>query len=66
MKINPNFAPAWFYKACYQSIRGETDNAIVSLKRAIEIDKKFVKMAGKEKDFEKLRNDERFKELLKK
>jgi hypothetical protein len=34
------------------------------LKKAIEIDKNFIESAKQDKDFENIRNDERFKALI--
>jgi|LGOV01.1.fsa_nt_gb tetratricopeptide (TPR) repeat protein len=65
MKINSVNSNAWYGKACVESKKGDKDSAIYFLKKAVVLDKKHFKMAKSDKDFDKIRNDKRFVELLK-
>lgn len=59
-----NNANAYYNIACSYSLKGNEDQAITNLKKSIEIDKKFIKLAIKDKDFESLKNSKEFKELV--
>jgi tetratricopeptide (TPR) repeat protein len=64
--INPNDASAWYNRACYKVKKGDIDNGLFDLKKAIEINKEqIVKLAKQDPDFEAIRNDDRFKALIK-
>jgi len=64
LEINPNDARAWYNKACYQSVSHFRDEAVVSLKRAIEIEPGFRESAKEETDFDYVKTDRRFLELI--
>ena len=64
LEIDPNFDGAWYNKACFESKKGDIDNAITSLKKAIEINKECIEMANREKDFDKIKDDKRFIQLI--
>lgn len=64
LEIEPNLLEALYNKACFESKRGDIENAIICLKKAIKIDKKVIKLAKDEKDFDNIRNDERFVKLM--
>jgi tetratricopeptide (TPR) repeat protein len=65
LEIDPGYAYAWYNKACYKVKKGDIDNGLLDLKKAIEIDKEqFVKLAKEDKDFESIRNDDRFEALI--
>jgi tetratricopeptide (TPR) repeat protein len=64
IEIEPNYAAAWYNRACYKVRNGDTENALADLKNAVEIDKANMELAKQEKDFESIRNDERFKDLV--
>lgn len=64
LEIDPNFDGAWYNKACFESKKGNIDNAITSLKKAIEINEKCIEMAKGEKDFDNVKEDRRFIQLL--
>jgi hypothetical protein len=53
-----------FIRASIKAKKGETENALADLKKAIESDKEYIESAKQAKDFEIIRNDERFKDLI--
>lgn len=56
---------SWYNRACARVKRGDIDNALVDLKEALEIDKEgYIELAKQEKDFEGIRDDDRFKKLI--
>jgi tetratricopeptide (TPR) repeat protein len=57
-------ASTWFNRACALSLLGENDRAIEDLQRAIELDPKFREQAKTDSDFDAIRNDDRFNQLL--
>ena len=64
LKIDQNNAFALYAKACNYSLQGKFDDALNYLKQAIELYPGYKNMANAETDFEKLKNDERFKKLV--
>lgn len=64
LEIDQNHSVAWYNKACFESKRGNIDDAISSLEKAIELDNKFADIAKAEKDFDNVKNDERFRKLM--
>ena len=64
LQIKPNHEVAWYNKACFESKRGNVDNAISCLDKAIQLNKSFIESAVKEKDFDNIKVDERFRRLL--
>jgi tetratricopeptide (TPR) repeat protein len=65
LEIDPNYADAWYNRACSKVKKGDIDDGLTDLKKAIEIDKeKYVKLAKEDRDFESIRNDDRFKALI--
>ena len=64
LEIDPNFDGTWYYKACFESKRGSVDDAITSLKKAIEINDECIERANREKDFDSIKDDKRFTQLL--
>jgi Tfp pilus assembly protein PilF len=65
LEIDPKNALAWYNKACHKVKKGDIDNGLVDLKRAIEFDKEqYIKMAKEDSDFESIKNDGRFKALI--
>lgn len=64
LEIDPNFDGTWYYKACFESKIGNADDAITSLKKAIEINDECIERANREKDFDNIKDDKRFTQLL--
>lgn len=61
IKLNPDYAEALYARA---TIEGEKNGKLSNLKKAIKIDKSYKKKARDDKHFEKLWDDEDFKELV--
>ena len=64
IELDPNLATALFIRASIKAKKGETENALADLKKAIESDKEYIESAKQAKDFEIIRNDDRFKDLI--
>ncbi len=64
LKINPEYANAHYNKSCFLTLSGETDLAIVTLSTAINLEPKNRESARTDPDFDLIRNDERFKQLI--
>ena len=63
--LKPNSYLIWYNQARCYSLHGQLDLALESLKKAIEIQPQAVrKLARKESDFEGLRSDQKFQELI--
>jgi tetratricopeptide (TPR) repeat protein len=57
--------PALLYNlACYEALADRTDDALIHLGRAIELNPRYREFAESDSDFDSLRNDERFSEAL--
>ncbi len=57
---------AWYNKACSYSLQGNIEQAIENLKTAISLNlDKYREMAKTDSDFDAIREDERFQELIK-
>jgi len=66
LRIDPNNGVGWYNKACFEAQTGNSDNALESLRNAIEIDEIFVEKAKNDEDLAVLRNDDRFLSLIRK
>lgn len=66
IKNGSDYADVWYYKACCNNRKGDIENSLSDLKKAIEIDReKYTKLAKVDICFENVRNNERFQKLLK-
>ncbi|MGC9524194.1 MAG: tetratricopeptide repeat protein [Limnospira sp.] len=64
-KIRPDFYRTWYNKARCYALKDNRELAIENLRRALRIDAKLVKnFIKKEKDFDNIRQDKKFQELL--
>ncbi|MEL6225323.1 MAG: tetratricopeptide repeat protein, partial [Cyanobacteria bacterium J06627_8] len=64
IEIKSDFAGAYFNKACAFARWGKANDAIKALQQAIELDSKYRKMAKTDSDFDSIRDDERFQQML--
>ncbi|MDE1726600.1 MAG: tetratricopeptide repeat protein [Thaumarchaeota archaeon] len=55
---------ALYHKACSKSLQKDTEGALILLERAIVLDPQYGAKASGDKDFDILRNDDRFKALV--
>jgi len=63
-ELHPDHAGFLYNLACYEALGGLTDDALEHLARAVELNPKIREFASKESDFESLRGDVRFSEVL--
>ena len=61
---HPEYVSPLFNLACCESLAGRPDDAIEHLRRAIEAWEPFRELAVKDSDFDPIRDDPRFKELV--
>ncbi len=66
LKINPNYKPAWYNRACIESLRNNQEKSIKFLKKALDLDKKYYDMAKTDEDLDNIRDSREFKELINK
>ncbi len=64
---DPNFMTAWYNRSCFKVKLGQIEDGLKDLKKAFELDKKTVlDLLKEEKDFDSIRNDKRFQDLVSK
>ncbi len=63
-EINPSGANAWYNRSSYLIKKGEMNEALENLQEAIRLDKTYIESAKTDKDFDSIRNDAKFKELI--
>jgi tetratricopeptide (TPR) repeat protein len=64
LEANPQYAELFYNVACCESLAGQTDEAITHLRRAIEISERSRTYAKDDSDFDPIRHEPAFKELL--
>ena len=64
LKFKPDDANAYYNKACAYALQKNISLTIGNLKQAINLDSKHLEMAKTDTDFDKIRNDSRFIDLL--
>ena len=64
LEILPNNGNSYFNKACIYSLQENIDLALENLQQAINLDLENLEMAKTDTDFDKIRNDSRFINLL--
>jgi len=65
IEIDPNYATSYYNVSCIYSKKEEKERALEYLKKAIALDQKYKEKARTDKDFDSLRHDQKFEELLK-
>jgi tetratricopeptide (TPR) repeat protein len=63
-QLNPEDAGAHFNKACIYSLMGDADLCMANLEKAILLNTEFLAFADMEHDFDNIRNDPRFMEMM--
>jgi hypothetical protein len=61
---NPQYALLYYNLACLESLTGETDEAMVHLRRSIEMSERFRDYAKGDSDLDAIRNDPSIEELV--
>lgn len=64
LKIKPKYRPAWYNRACIESLRNNQEKSIKFLKKALDLDKKYYDMAKTDEDLDNIRDTREFKELI--
>jgi tetratricopeptide (TPR) repeat protein len=64
LEIDSRHAASWYGRARANIKIGNTERSLIDLKKAIELDLQFIKLAKQEQDFEKLRSVRWFAKLL--
>ena len=65
VEFKPDYHQAWYNKACSYALQNNIEQAIESLKTAINLHPKVREWAKTDSDFDAIREDERFQELIK-
>jgi len=63
LELAPNDPASIYNRACIYCLKGEKENALADLKKAISMNPSFKTLARKDEDFRSLYNDEEFKKL---
>jgi tetratricopeptide (TPR) repeat protein len=61
--LDPSYANAWYKRACYMAIKIEINEALKSLQEAVRLDNTYLESAKSDKEFDNIRNDDRFRKL---
>ncbi len=64
LEAHPQAAGAFYNVACCESLAGRTADALEHLRRAIDLSERFRALAKEDSDFDPIRNEPGFKELL--
>ena len=64
LKFKPDYHKAYYNKACAYALQENITLALDNLKQAINLDSQYLEMAKTDTDFDKIRNDSRFINLL--
>ena len=64
VEANPEYADLFYNLACCESLAGRTSDAIAHLRRSIEMSERSRAYAKDDTDFDPIRNEPAFKELV--
>lgn len=64
LTMNPNYATAYYNLACAYSLKKETSYSLEYLDRAISLDVTLKEVAKNDSDFNNIKNNRKFKELI--
>ena len=65
IEVDPNFATSYYNISCIHAARKEKDKALEYLRKAISLDISYKEKALKDKDFDPLRGEKEFMEIIK-
>lgn len=65
INVDPNFATSYYNLSCIHATRKEKDKALEFLRKAIALDQRYKEKAKMDKDFDGLRNERAYAEMLK-
>ena len=66
LKLDPNFAIAYFNRSCYNALLGNKELMLSDLDKAVKLDDIYIERAKNDSDFDAFRNDTDFIALLNK
>jgi len=64
IELDPNFATSYYNLSCILATKKEKGKALEYLKKAISLDQKYKGEAKTDKDFNNLRGEKEFEEML--
>ena len=64
LEAHPQYPTVFYNVACCESLAGRTTDAIEHLRRAIDMSERFRALAADDSDFDPIRDDPAFKELI--
>lgn len=64
VEAHPEYAALFYNLACCESLAGDTEGALVHLRRAVELSERFRAFAGDDSDFDPIREEPAFRELV--
>jgi tetratricopeptide (TPR) repeat protein len=64
VEAHPHYADLFYNLACCESLAGQTTDAVEHLRRAINMSERFREYAKDDSDFESIRDEPAFKELI--
>ena len=64
LKIKPDFDAVWFNKACAHALLSSRDDAMSSLKKAIELNPRYKSIAKNTPDFSELKGSADFEKII--
>jgi len=65
VEVDPNFATSYYNLSCILATKKEKDKALEYLKKAISLDPIYKEKARMDKDFDSLRNEREFQQVIK-
>jgi hypothetical protein len=63
-EANPQYAALFYNVACCESLAGRTTDAVDYLRRAIDMSERLRALAKEDSDFDPIRDEPAFKELI--
>jgi tetratricopeptide (TPR) repeat protein len=64
ISINPEYARAYYNKACYHALQDDIESTLQALNQAIIREVRYKAMARRDPDFDLIRNNDRFQAFL--
>jgi tetratricopeptide (TPR) repeat protein len=64
LELKPDLDIAWYNKACCYGLQGKVELAVEHLRKAIQLNSDCREQAKTHSDFDAIREDERFQQLL--
>ena len=65
VELYPNFSTSYYNLSCILAAKKDKEKALEYLKKAISLDRKYKEKARTDKDFNNLRGENEFEEMLK-